>query len=71
MVHEVDSSKAPKLPGKRQIIQIAATRDEDGNAILFALANDGTLWEHVWKCIGNNAWEPAWQEMKEIPQPGA
>ena len=48
---------------ERYPIQLAATCA--GVEILYALCNDGTIWEMVHNPYGNDKWE----EVDEIPQP--
>lgn len=48
---------------KRKPIQIAASQDES-SASLYALCDDGSVWEMVWA----NTTNPPWQRLADIPQ---
>ena len=51
---------------KRQVIQIAATATDDAAAdMLYALCDDGTMWELY---LGGNK-GLQWKEIPDVPQP--
>ena len=43
-----------------KVIQITSTRDADGDPVLYALCNDGSIWRRAWGGI--------WEQVEDVPR---
>lgn len=51
-----------KIPNKRKAIQITTTVTNTGQIVLFALCDDGTVWQ-----IRPMSEESSWSQVKKVP----
>ena len=64
LIQRIVSAPIAVAENKRKVIQIAvAPAALSGSDILYALANDGTMWCTAPQSVGSN-----WRRIKDIPQ---
>lgn len=62
LIQRIISEPLATAENRRKVIQIAVTANHSGNDILYALANDGTLWRIAPQLIDSD-----WRRIKDIP----
>lgn len=62
LIQRLVSEPLDVAENQRKVVQIAATANHSGNDILYALANDGTLWRMAPQLIDSD-----WRRIKDIP----